>query len=241
MKKLIAIKILLLLFSFTVQAAPISVGNIDNINVANVLLGSSNSIGCTGTLTTGNCDFVDANGTLLTDFDLAAVVTSDAANYTTSSSIENNASLSLGFNGFNLYNGDGNDLVIFIVGNNKSFGLDIFDTQGSLLSSDTYNVSISNTVFDDMNNWLCVGNALNPCPNNGFALSAVFIDLGDSVAGDVAIGSLQLDLNDAAFSLAGGFYTEAMAVPLPMPALLFSSGLFLLGWVGRKNSAKKFI
>ncbi|VAW54848.1 hypothetical protein MNBD_GAMMA05-1817 [hydrothermal vent metagenome] len=233
MKKLITIKILLALFSFTAQAATISIGNIDNINVADVLLGSSNSIGCTN-----NCDFVDANGTLLTDVDLATVVTSNAANYTTSSSVGNSASFDLGFNGFNLYNGDGNDLVVFIVGNNRSFGLDVFDTQGFLLSSDTYNVDISNTVFDDVGNWLCVGNDLNPCPNNGFALSAVFIDLGDSVAGDVAIGSLQFNLNDAAFSLAGGFYTEAspVVVPLPMPIVLFSSGLFLLGWVGRKKS-----
>jgi len=238
MKKLITIKILLALFSFTAQAAPISVGDIDNINVANVLLGSSNSIACTTTQTTDNCDFVDANGTLLTDTDLATVVTSNAANYTTSSSVENSASFNLGFDGFNLYNGDGDDLVVFIVGNTTSFGLDVFDTQGSLLSSDTYNVDISNTVFDGPN-WLCVGNAENPCPNDGFALSAIFVDLGASVAGDVAIGNLQFDLNDAAFSLAGGFYTEASptVVPLPMPALLFSSGLFLLGWVGRKKSA----
>jgi len=239
MKKLITFKILLVLFSFTAQAAPISVGNIDNINVANLLLGTSNSIACTANPTPTNCDFVDSNGSLLTDADLATVVTSNPANYTTSSLIENDASFTLGFDGFNLYNGDGNDLVVFIVGNTTSFGLDVFDTQGSLLDSDTYNVDISNTVFDSAGNWLCVGNASNPCPNNGFALSAVFIDLGNTVAGDVAIGSLQFDLNDAAFSLAGGFYTEATptVVPLPMPALLFSSGLFLLGWVGRKRPA----
>ena len=236
MKNIITINILLALFSFNAQAAPISVGNIDNINVANLLLGSSNSIACASSQTTDNCDFIDANGTLLTNADLATVVTSNAANYTTSSSVENNASLSLGFDGFNLFNGDGNDLVIFIVGNNRTFGLDVFDTQGFLLSTDTYSVDISNTVFDDADNWLCVGNAENTCPN-GFALSAVFIDFGDSIAGDVAIGSLQLDLNDAAFSLAGGFYTEAMVVPLPIPAVLFSSGLFLLGWVGRRKSA----
>jgi len=239
MKNLITINILLALFSFTAQAAPISVGNIDNINVANVLLGSSSSIDCASSQTADNCDFVDANGTLLTDIDLATVVTSNAANYTTSSSVQNNASFDLGFDGFDLFNGDGDDLVVFIVGNTTSFGLDIFDTQGSLLNSNTYDVDVSNTVFDDVGNWLCVGNDANPCPNKGFALSAVFIDLGDNVAGDVAIGSLSFDLNDAAFSLAGGFYTEAAptVVPLPMPALLFSSGLFLLGWVGRKKSA----
>jgi len=237
MKKLITIKILLALFSFTAQAAPISVGNIDNINVADLLLGSSNSIACTTTPSAGNCDFVDANGTFLNDTDLATVVTSNVANYTTSSLVENNASFSLGFDGFNLYNGEGDDLVVFIVGNTTSFGLDVFDTQGSLLSSDSYDVDVSNTVFDELGNWLCVGNALHPCPGDGFALSAIFIDLGDNVAGDVAIGNLQFDLNNAAFSLAGGFHTEATVVPLPLPVMLFSSGLLLLGWVGRKGSA----
>lgn len=236
MKNLITINILLALFSFTAQADTISVGNIDNINVANVLLGSSSSTSCASSQTAGNCDFADANGALLTDTDLATVVTSNAANYTTSSSTGNNSSFDLGFNDFDLFNGDGDDLVIFIVGNTTSFGLDIFDTHGSLLNTGTYDVAPNDAVYDEFGNWLCVGNALNTCPN-GFALSAIFIDLGDSIAGDVALGSLHFDLNDAAFSLAGGFHTEATVVPLPMPALLFSSGLFLLGWVGRKKSA----
>jgi len=42
---------------------------------------------------------------------------------------------------------------------------------------------------------------------------------------------------DPRFSLAAAVYssTPAAVVPLPLPIILFSSGLVLLGWTGRKR------
>jgi hypothetical protein len=239
MKKLLLTSFILTLLATSAQAATISVGNITGINVANMLLGSSSSAGCTTDASlANNCDFKNASGALLNDINLAATVTSNPANYVYSSAAGNNAYIDLGFNGFNIYNGAGNDLVIFIVGNSFPFGLDVFDTNGALMNSGIFSVGIANTVYDNTNpaNWLCVGGSNGVC-SGGFPLSAIFVDFGDAIAGDIAIGKIHLTLGDAAFSLAGGFHTEPTVVPLPLPALLFSSGLALLGWTGRRKNA----
>lgn len=236
MKQLLLINIILVLLSATAEAASVSVGTINNINVADMLLGSSNN-NCIGN-SNGNCHFTNSNDVLLTDAELASVITGNEANYAVNSAAENNAYFELGFNGFNTFNGEGNDLVVFIVGNGSSFGLDVYSTDDVLLSTDTYSVGVEDTVFNDLGQWLCVGNEQHQCPN-GYALSAVFIDFGNSFAGDVALGKLHFSLNGSAFSLAGGFHTQASAtvVPLPLPAVLFSSGLLLLSWVGRRKTS----
>jgi len=249
MRQLTLISIILTLFSAGAQAATISVGNINGINVANQLIGSSSSAACETSQTQENCDFLTPNPTTyLNNAALENAVTSDPSNYVLSP-FRDSAYIDLGFDGYDIYNGEGNDLVIFIVGNATSFGLDIFDTNGAMINSSIYDVAAdgSNTVFDNDGNWLCVNGSDYQC-TGGAALSAIFIDLGDSIAGDVALGSLRILLgNDyngpvetgstrPRFSLAGGFHTEATVVPLPLPAILFSSGLALLGWVGRRKS-----
>ncbi len=237
MKQFILTNIILALLTVSAHAAPISIGNIDNINVANILVSSSSNASCSTNKTSANCDFLGTTGSLLTDAELGTAATSNVADYIISSSAGNNASFDLGFDGFNLYNGEGNDLVIFIVGNGSNFGLDILDTTGETFSSDSYNVTTDNTVFDNSGNWLCAGGSDNLC-TNGYPLSAVFIDFGDNIAGDIALGSLHISLNNAAFSLAGGFHTQPTiaTIPLPLPAILFGSGLALLTWVGRKKT-----
>lgn len=234
MKDFILTSFILILFTTPAQAAPISIGNIDGINVANMVLGTSSNADCATNPTSSNCDFLNSAGTLLTDTDVAGIVTSNPANYVYTSLAGNNASIDLGFNGFNIYNGAGNDLVIFIVGNGSPFGLDVFDTNGAIMSSNIFNVETSNTVYDNNGNWLCVDGSDNLC-TGGYALSAVFLDFGNSVAGDVAVGKLQLTLGNAAFSMAGGFHTSATVVPLPLSVVLFSSGLALLGLTGRRR------
>jgi len=236
MKKFILTSFVLTLFAASAQAATISVGNINNINVANTLLSSSSSAACATEKTSANCDFQNYTGALLNDIELAGTVTSNEANYVYSSVPENNASLELGFNGFDIYNGAGNDLVIFIVGNDSPFELNVFDKSGATMSSGIFSVTTDNTVFDNAGNWLCVGGSDNLC-TGGFPLSAVFIDFGDTIAGDIAVGSIQLSLGNSAFSLAGGFYTEPTVVPLPLSVVLFGSGLALLGWTGRRKKA----
>jgi len=235
MKKILLTSFILTLFTVSVQAAPISVVNIDGINVANMLLDSSSRAACTTEKISENCDFMNFEGALLNDLELTSTVTSNAANYTYASIAGNNASIDLGFNGFDIYNGEGNDLVIFIVGNGGSFGLDVFDTNGSTMSSASYSISDADAVFYDDGSYVCV--SVNTCTDLDFALFAIFVDFGEGVAGDIAVGRMQLSLGDAAFSLAGGFYTEPTVVPLPLSVVLFSSGLALLGWTGRRKKA----
>ena len=263
MKPLIFINIVLSLLATTAQAAPISVGNINGIYIANELIGTSSSAQCETTQNQANCDFIKTGTvtTYLNDTSLADVVTSDPATYTLSPFRET-AYIDLGFKGFDIYNGIGNDLVVFIVGNTTSFGLDVFDINGTRVSTGIYNVAtptfasdgsnldFGDTVLDNNGNWLCV-NASDDVCTNGAALSAIFIDLEDSIAGDVALGSIRIFLGEdfngihpvtgkpirPRFSLAGGFHTEATVVPLPLSAVLFSSGLALLGWTGRKKTA----
>lgn len=236
MKKQIYLILLTLLFSAPLQAALISVGNIDNIYTANEFLGSANPADCK---TDDSCVFARAPDYFVDDAELATLATSDPANY---SYVPNSPSayIDLGFNGYDIYNGAGDDLVVFIVGNNTSFGLEVYDIDGKMVNKNTYSVAGdgSDTVYDNDGNWLCVNDANGDC---AYALSSVFIDLGDTLAGDVAIGKLRILLgtdyrtpSGPAFSLAGGFYTTP--VPLPLPAILFASGLGLLGWVGRRKT-----
>ena len=241
----------LALFASTAHAATISVGNIDGINVADLLIGTSSSAACESSQTRANCDFLKTGPTTpLNNAGVASVVTSNVANYLLSPD-RSSSYIDLGFNGFNLYNGKGNDLVVFIVGHSTSFGLDAFDSNNEIVFSDIYNITTpvfggdpGNTVFDN-NDWLCVNGAVVTC-EGGTSLSAAFFDLGDNLAGDVAISKIRISLGESfngadgtrpRFSLAGGFYTEAaVVVPLPLSAVLFSSGLFLLGMVGRRNT-----
>ncbi len=262
MKPLILINIALLLLAATAQAAPISVGNINGIYVANELTGTSSSAQCETTQNQANCDFLKTGPTTyLNNASLANVVTSNPATYALSP-FRDTAHIDLGFNGFNIYNGAGNDLVIFIVGNTTSFGLDIFDINGTVVNTGVYNVAtptfasdgsnldLGDTVLDNNGNWLCVNGSDEFC-TDGAALSAIFIDLKDSIAADVALGGIRIFLGEdfnginpgngdpirPRLSLAGGFHTEATVVPLPLSVILFSSGLALLGWTGRKRTA----
>lgn len=244
MKHIIFTNTFLLLLTATVHAAPVSVGNINDIYIANTLLGSSSSAACETTQNQTNCDFLKTGPTTYLDDDgLEAIVTADPSTYVLSPFRET-ASFDLGFNGYNIFTGVGNDLVVFIVGNSTSFGLDVFDTQGGIIGSETRSVNTSDTVFDNDGNWLCVNGTDDIC-TDGAALSALFFDLNDE---GTEIGSIRISLGESfngtdgtrpRFSLAGGFHdTSIAAVPLPLPAILFGSGLGLLGLIGRRRKSQ---
>ncbi len=249
--------LVLTLFSSTAHAAAISVGNINGINVANNLIGTSSLAACESTQSQANCDFLTPNPTTyLNDAGVASVVTSNPASYLLSP-FRNSAYIDLGFNGFNLFNGDGNDLAVFIVGHSTSFKLDVFtDASINPFYSTVYNVAtpvFDNTqniftdtgdmVFDNDGNWLCAGGAPGTCAD-GTSLSAAFFDLSNSISGDTAFSKIRITLGEdyngangtrPRFSMAGGFYTQPTVVPLPLSVVLFSSGLALLGLAGRRK------
>lgn len=229
------------LASQAAQAAPISVGNIHDIYVADTLLGSSSSAACELVQNQANCDFLTPTPvTYLDNNALEAVVAdNDPASYVLAP-FRNSASMDLGFSSVNLYNGDGNDLVIFNVGNNTSLGVDVFSDSGALILSDTFFIPADGnaTVKYDNGDWVCVNGTDNQC-SGGAALSAIFIDFEDSLAGDIAIGSIRINMGEdfngpqgtrPRFSLAGGFHTAPISeVPLPLPAWLMLSGLIAMG------------
>lgn len=246
MKSLLLINIALLLFTSGAQAATIKVGSINDIQVADVLTASSNNLACESSSTAANCDFEQTfhAGTYLSNTALSSLVTSD---YRTSvkSPVESNAFLDLSFSN-TMYGGEGNDLVLFFIGNTTSFGLDVFDMQNNdLMSTGTYTIETTDAVFNDDGSWLCISaNATDSQCSAGYPLSAIFIDFGAAYDG-VEIGNIHLTLGDgfndvgsSNFSLAGGFHGQAAAVvPLPLPIVLFSSGLAMLGWFGRRKAA----
>ena len=247
MKQLIFIHIALLILTTGAQAATIDVGDIKNIYVANGSIESSNSANCDGSPTATGCNFEQTfhAGTYLSNTELHALVTTDFRT-SVKSPVNNSAFIDLTFTN-TIVNGAGNDLVLFFIGNTTTFGLDTYDLDGGLIGSGNYTIAtptfdtteqtvsfFGDTVRDDAGDWLCINSTDSLC-TGGYALSAIFIDFGKSLEG-TAIGKLHLKLENSNFALAGGFHTTATVVPLPLSVVLFSSGLALLGWIGRRRT-----
>lgn len=242
MKKLILINITLLIWSTNLNAEMMYVGNddlnvidTDNLYLADILVGSSNTAGCEGS----QCDFQQSfTANYFSDDALrkTGIVTS---NYTTSvKSPDNNAAfLDLAFSN-NVVNGVGNDLILFFIGNTTTFSLEVFDKDDNSLFTNSYTigapVSSNNTTISGHGDAVRITTTGKWALIDDYLLSAILIDLGESSEG-TAIGKLHLDLENSNFSLAGGFHTPAAVVPLPMSIILFGSGLSLLGWIGRKK------
>lgn len=194
----------------------------------------------------GFSDTAGGTSALSTD-EIQAIIASDASAAIFGTSPTNYSVIDLGFGDTTVKTGSGGDtlgadLVVVSLWNdiNYEFRLEAFNTEGSSLSLYTYTVLSSTPNARDG-----TGAILNGIKTTSINLyDRDYLELED----DIEIGSIRLtiggDLNGDSrlasysnFSLVGAYHADAVVVPLPLPAVLFSSGLLLLGWVGRRKSA----
>lgn len=233
MKKLLFINIILATLSTPAVAAPVDVKAIADDVLA----------------TYG--DFSQTpGGSALSTGEITTIISSDPATAIYGFSATDYSVIDLGFGSDTAMTGQGADLVVFSSwkGYDYSFGLQAYDDSSTpnLLSSWAYQVSDLSYMHE------CTAtDSAGGCIDGIVATS---INLYNSslqqVADDITLGYLSLFIGGdtyngtvggtsaySNFSLVGAYHTDVTAVPLPLPAVLFGSGLFLLSWVGRRKKS----
>jgi hypothetical protein len=216
MKKLLLLNILLAALSTPISAAPVKAIATDVI------------------ATWG--DFSQTpGGTALSNGDIGTIISSDPASAIYGFSSIDYSVIDLGFGDSTVVTGSGADLVIFSLtsGYDYSFGLEAYDTNNNLMSSYNYSTTIHSTIFEPG----ILATSIN-----------LFDGYGAAVADDIELGYIRLFIGGgyngitggtdaySNFSLVGAYHTQAAVVPLPLPAVLFGSGLALLGLIGRRKT-----
>jgi len=176
-------------------------------------------------------------GTALSNGDIGTIISSDPATAIYGFSSVDYSVIDLGFGDSTVVTGTGADLVIFSLssGYDYSFGLEAYDINDNLLSSYNYSTAINSSVYSPG----ILATSINLFDNSGVAvgddieLGYIRLFIGGAYNGNVGGTSAYSN-----FSLVGAYHTQLQAtvVPLPLPAVLFGSGLALLGWVGRRKS-----
>jgi len=175
------------------------------------------------------------------------IITSDPATAIFGSSPTDYSVIDLGFGDNTILTGSGTDLVIFSLwyGYDYDFGLQVFgaDSSATLLSNLNYSVT-GNSIFEEC----AVTDDAGGCVADISATSINLFGSTDFLADGIEIGYISLftggiyngDVGGleaySNLTLAGAYYTDLMAVPLPLSAVLFSSGLAFLGWIGRRKT-----
>ncbi len=188
-----------------------------------------------------------AGGTALsTDAEIQTIIASDANAAIFGYSPTDYSVIDLGFGDTTVKTGSGGDtfgadLVVVSLWNdtNYQFMLEAFDTAGSSLSLYTYTVDSSTPNALDG-----TGAILNDVKTTSINLYNSNYAAPTELDDNIEIGYLRLTIGgglnldgNSNFSLVGAYHTDATVVPLPLPAILFSSGLLFLGWVGRRKTA----
>jgi len=183
------------------------------------------------------------SSTALTDVEIQTIISSDPKTAVYGVDSTNYSVIDLGFGDNTAITGTGADIVIFSLwsGYNYSFGLNAYDSAGSLLSGYNYNVNNS-SIFSECTDGSCptvVTTSINLYDNNAIEL-ADDLELGFIrlfIGGNFYNGSTGGIDAYSNFSLAGAFNVKTAVVPLPLSVVLFGSGLALLGWTGRRKKA----
>jgi len=226
MKKLAAPLMMFLFATMATQAKGATILGIDGLT----LLTAGDSV-------TSSANFVNATSPVGT-FISAATLQSDLTDTNFGTFVlspDPVADINMAFNS-NFYNGAGFDLAFFFAGStdpvteqvNIDFGLSINGI------TNTYTPMITPIVTNITDSF------------GSYTVTVALVDLDDfglgfasttALAGlDVLVGR-EDSLNFAPLSMVGGFYTTP--VPLPLPIILFASGLGVLGMFARRKNQQK--
>jgi len=165
----------------------------------------------------------------------AAVTGSDLTKYawTADSRIPTgpaNAYIDLSFSN-NIYNGDGADLVLFFAGNGTRF-------KDGHIEPFLFSIDVGADGVNEGGLFGVTTTTTSAIYGNKFYASYALIDL-DAFGYDktTPLGNIRVYLGDSsmpALAALGAYHTTV--VPLPLSSVLFSSGLALLGWIGRRKT-----
>ncbi len=227
MKQLLLLNILLVsLLSTQAQSAPVMVFA-DNVKT-----------------TVGGFSATPGGPVISNDIDIQSIIASNPATAIYGSDSATYSTIDLDFGGVTASTGAGADLVIYSSwkGFNYSFGLEAFGADPSNPLS-SFNYSVAECTANQIAANICTADisatsidlfAGGLALDNDITLSYIRLFIGGSkYNGDVIVGGLDAYSN---FSLVGSLYNNATVVPLPLSAILFSSGLALIGWAGRKKT-----
>lgn len=220
MKQLLLLSILISALSTSVQADTVSVIATDVKDIV------------------GNFSQTSGGAVLASDA-ITTAITSDYKNAIYGLDSPQYSSIDLGFGDNTVLTGSGDDVVVYSLwsGYHYSIGLEAYDIENNLLSSFLYSTDTHSSTFET-------------------GVLTTSIDLRDTggifVADDIQLGLIRVFIGGpdgidpvsgaslinaySNVSLVGAYHTETTVVPLPLPVVLFSSGLALLGFIGRRKT-----
>lgn len=177
---------------------------------------------------------------LSTDTDIQTINSSDANTAIFGQSAVNHSAIDVDFGTTTVFTGSGAgtlgaDLAVASLwrGYDYAFGLQAFDTAGNSISSYNYHVTAGTPGADiKITSIKLFSNTTGLALDDGIEIGYIRLFIGGNTFNGVD-GGLNAYSN---FSLLGAYHTTATVVPLPLPAILFGSGLGLLGLIGRRKS-----